>query len=461
MNLRQKVILLATVPLILAVSAITILVTYQVQTLSDEEIASFERNMLAAKKSELLNYLSLAQTSIRHIYENAGPDDENARQQVKEILNALTYGPDGYFFLYDFEGTNLVHPRQPHRVGHNWWYLTDPSGNLVIQNLIARAKEGGGFHYYLWEKPSTEKVARKVSYAIALEKWNWMLGTGLYIDDVALLVQSFEREVSERIRQTSIIILLITFGSLVLVFVTWIVINLHERRMADEKLKELTQRIVETQEEERGRVARELHDGISQILVSVKYALELALGKARNDNEDVARSIEKGSESLNLAIREVRRISRDLRPSVLDDLGLSPALESLAGEFSERTGIDVNLKTVAFRKLLSDEAKTTLFRVAQEALTNIERHAHADQVKIELFAPDGAVTLSVADNGKGIEGQIRNGKTRPTSGIGLRNMQERLEHHKGELIISSSGDGTTIIAKLPKGMLKPGYEEIK
>lgn len=459
MNLRQKILLLATVPLILAVSAIVLLVTYQAQSLSDEEIATFERNMLAAKKSELVNYLNLAQTSIRHIYENASPDDEIAQQQVKEILNALTYGPDGYFFVYDFQGTNLVHPKQSHRVGNNWWDLEDPTGNLVIQHLIARAREGGGFHRYMWEKPSTGEVADKIGYAIALDKWQWMVGTGLYIDDVVKQVQTIESEVTERIRETSIFILIITFGALILVFVTGVLINLHERRLADAKLKELTQRIVETQEEERGRVARELHDGISQILVSVKYALELALNKARGDKDDATESIEKGADGLDMAIKEVRRISRDLRPSALDDLGLSPALESLASEFSERTGIEVEIKTVAFRNLLPKDAKTTLFRVAQETLTNIERHAHADHVEIVLSSPKGSVTLTISDNGTGFDSQRSDAQKNLVSGIGLRNMQERLEHHNGELLVSSSADGTTVQAKLPRGLLRSTAEE--
>ena len=168
MNLTQKVLLLATVPLILVISAITFLVTYQAQSLSEREIASFERSMLAAKKSELLNYLHLARTSIRHIYEKAATNDIQAQAQVKEVLTALTYGPDGYFFVYDFNGTNLVHPKQTHRVGKNWLDLKDPYGNFVIQNLIKRAKEGGGYHRYYWEKPSTKKIVDKISYAVAL-----------------------------------------------------------------------------------------------------------------------------------------------------------------------------------------------------------------------------------------------------------------------------------------------------
>ena len=453
MNLIQKVLLLATVPLILVISAITFVVTYQAQSLSEREIASFERSMLAAKKSELLNYLRLAQTSIQHIYDAATPDDETAKRRVKEVLNTLTYGPDGYFFVYDFKGNNLVHPKQPHRVGNNWLDLKDPKGNFVIANLIERAKEGGGYHRYFWEKPSTSETADKISYAIALDKWGWMLGTGLYIDDVAQQVKTVEREVSQRIKETSWIILGITLFSLFTVFVTGLAINLHERKLADVKQKVLTQRIIETQEEERGRVARELHDGISQILVSVKYALELALNKVRNEERDAGQSIEKGWQGLHMAITEVRRISRDLRPSVLDDLGLSPALESLANEFSTRTGIKVEIDTVAFRNLLPNDAKTTLFRVAQETLTNIERHAKADHVKIELSAPHGAVILSITDNGRGFDPKALEADKSPLKGIGLRNMQERLEYHNGKLKIFSTSEQTRIEARLPKGVL--------
>ncbi len=458
MNLRQKILLLATVPLILAVSAITLLVSYQAQTLSKEEITFFRKNMLDAKKSELLNYLRLAQTSIRHIYETADTNDAFAQSQVRNILDDLTYGTDGYFFVYDYNGLNIVHPKQPHRVGNNWWHLTDSKGNKVIQNLILKAKQGGGYHNYYWEKPSTGEVAEKISYAIPLDKWKWMLGTGLYIDNVNQQVKAIEDEVSQRISQTTVIILIITLVSLVLVFITGVLINLHERRLADEKLKQLTQRIVETQEEERGRVARELHDSISQILVSVKFAQELSLTKLLNKDPTVQSSLEKSNDALHTAIKEVRRISRDLRPRSLDDLGLSPALKSLAEEFAERNGMKLTINTVAFNNLLPKEVKTTLYRVAQEALTNIERHAQAKHVKIKLSAPKGVVTLSITDDGNGFENNYATTKSNPLTGIGLRNMQERIEHHNGELKILSSNRGTTIRAKMPKKLLQKNTE---
>ena len=159
----------------------------------------------------------------------------------------------------------------------------------------------------------------------------------------------------------------------------------------------------DAQEEERGRVARELHDGISQILVGVRYALEtarrrLAAGDARAED-----TLDRGAAHLSTAIQEVRRISRDLRPGALDDLGLGPALKALSEDFGRRTGIVTEFDTVVFRNRLDDEAKIALYRVAQEALTNIERHSGATRVHIDLRGHASGGTLRITDNGCGID----------------------------------------------------------
>src|SRR5690606_1593911 len=184
MQLRHQILALAIVPLILAIAAITWLVTWQSTSLARASIDTFERNMLEAKQNELLNLTNLALSAIDGIYSAAGPDDEEAKEQVKAILNVLDDGEDGYFFVYDYDGANVVHPRPPYRPGQNWLDLEDPNGDRVIYNLIEKAKEGGGLHQYLWEKPSAGTIAEKVSFAVGLDKWEWMLGTGVYLDDV-------------------------------------------------------------------------------------------------------------------------------------------------------------------------------------------------------------------------------------------------------------------------------------
>ncbi|MEM6478938.1 MAG: histidine kinase, partial [Pseudomonadota bacterium] len=217
--------------------------------------------------------------------------------------------------------------------------------------------------------------------------------------------------------------------------------------------KDLTQRIFDTQEEERGRVARELQDGISQILVSVRYTVEAARRRLSLGDARAAENIDRGIDALGGAIQEVRRISRDLRPGVLDDLGLGPALKALMEDFGHRSGIKTRFSTVVFRNRLDDEAKIALYRVAQEALTNIERHAQATEVTLELEGNRRGAKMRISDNGKGLS--QASGQD-PRAGLGLRNMQERVEKLNGSLRILSSRKGTVIEANVPlTHMLRP------
>jgi two-component system NarL family sensor kinase len=231
-------------------------------------------------------------------------------------------------------------------------------------------------------------------------------------------------------------------------------LNLRQQRLADGRLKELMQRIIDTQEEERLRIARELHDGISQNLVGVRFAIDLARRKVTPDNIGAVEAIGKGAAALNEAIKEVRRISHDLRPRVLDDLGLTAALESLISSFSERTGIAATLESVAFKNMLVPAARVALYRVAQEALTNIERHADATQVTIRFSSRDERVQMDVTDNGRGFPAVQAEAGAPASKGLGLRNMQERMTHFGGRLDVESSVKGTVLRAVLPITAMK-------
>ncbi|MEL6679361.1 MAG: histidine kinase, partial [Pseudomonadota bacterium] len=344
-------------------------------------------------------------------------------------------------------------PRSGRSGGGNWMDLTDSQGTPVVEPLIDLARQGGGYHRYVWPKPSTGEEAAMFSYVIGLQDWKWAMGTGIFIDDVIAEVAAARAEMEARIRTTFVWIASITLIVLLGMFLSGLVINLREKRLADAKLAGLAARIVDTQEEERGRVARELHDGISQLLVSIRYSLELAARRIQTGLGDGLEPIETSKASLNTAIQEVRRISRDLRPGALDDLGLSPALQSLCDEFSERTGIATRLDTVALRNSLNSDGKTALFRVAQEALTNIERHAGASEVRVEIKPHRRGITMTVRDNGCGFTPGTQTG---PKSGIGLRNMSERIEHLDGTLRVLSSPAGTIIDVDLPAKHLVSG-----
>ncbi|WP_306154323.1 cache domain-containing protein [Roseovarius sp. MMSF_3281] len=446
LNYGQKIFLIATLPFVLAAVVISVLVTLQSRQLAEREIQQLEAQLIAAKRAELRNYLSIARGAVINTYGRAAPDDEAAKELVTQTLSALLYGQDGYFFVYDYDGNNLVSPRQTDLIGANWSGMTDPQGIPITDELIRLARTGAGYHSYDWPKPSTGEVARMISYVIGLQDWRWVVGTGVFVDDVKATVAASREQVETRIQRTFLYIGAITLTALLLVFTSGLFINIRERRLADAKLKKLTQRVFDAQEEERGRVARELHDGISQILVGVRYALDAAKRRLAMGDARAGDNLDRGIEHLSGAIQEVRRISRDLRPGALDDLGVGPAIKALAQDFGDRTGIAVEFETVVFRNRLDDEAKIAMYRVAQEALTNIERHARASTVVIGVRGHKKGATLRIADDGCGID-HAPSGT--PGAGLGLRNMQERIEQLDGTLRILSSKSGTVIEASVP------------
>ncbi|KNG95299.1 cache domain-containing protein [Pseudaestuariivita atlantica] len=441
----QKLFLLATVPLICAVAAISVLVLNQSRALAEREIRQLERQMIEAKKAELRNYVTQARNGFYFIYGRAAPDDDEAKQQVMQILSAMIYGEEGFFFVYDYDGNNLVSPRQTDLINGNWIDLKDSAGTPVVAEFIETARSGAGYVEHLWPKPSTGQEAQMITYVTSFPSWRWAVGTGVFIDDVLASVAAARADVEQRVQQTFLTIGAITLLALMLVFTSGMFINVRERRLADVKLKALTERVFDAQEEERGRVARELHDGISQSLVAVRYALDAARRRLTSGTDGAADTLDRGISQLSGAINEVRRISRDLRPGVLDDLGLGPALKALTDDFRTRTGITTDFSTVVFRNRLDPDAKIALYRIAQEALTNIERHAQASHVSIDLRGHRRGATLRIADNGVGLPAD----QTGATRGLGLRNMQERIEQQDGTLRILSSRNGTVIEAQVP------------
>ena len=441
-NRRRSIAWLA-LPLIAAIAAIATMFAWQERRLAEAEIRVIERELIEAKQAELANYMSIARSAFNNIYGRAAPDDEEAKLAISQILAALSYGDDGFFFVYDYDGNNLVSPKQTYLIGKNWLDTKDQNGTPVVEELIRKARAGGGYHRYQWPKPSNNEPGDMYTYVVGLQDWRWALGTGIFIDDIVAHVDELRDNTRARVRADIAWISAIAVATLVCVYVSLLIMGHKERKASNEQLDTLTKRIFRTQEEERGRVARELHDGISQMLAGVRFTLELAARKLDKGDTAISPEIESGTQELKAAISEVRRISRDLRPGLLDDLGLGPALQSLVDEFSTRSGVEGRFETEVFRNRLTDDAKTALFRVAQESLTNIERHAQATEMSLRLRGTRDGVRMSIRDNGTGFDVSQKGG------GLGLRNMKERIEHIGGSLSIESGPDGTHIRANLP------------
>jgi len=458
MKLRQKIIFLAIVPLCLAFTAIALVVRYQAVELASQQRAAVEAAYLASKNTELRHYVDLAQHALAHLYDT-GRTDDAIKEEARHLLADLEFGDDGYFFVYDDTGRSIMHPRQPELVGSEMWNWRDASGSFTIQHLIERARQGGGYERYLWRKPSSKTVAPKLGYVISLPRWGWVIGTGIYLDDVEAALAQIDRRNSGYLHQTLLLIASIALASALAVGLAGLLLNLSEHRVADAKLRQLAQRVVRSQEEERARLSRDLHDGISQWLVSIKLQIEAALVRLNGTPEQAATAragFEKTATQINGVLAEVRRISHDLRPAILDDLGLAAALEHLCGEWRDAAGAGVeivfeNQAQAGDGAALPDVVNTVLFRIAQEALTNIARHAGASRIKVRLYQGHNLLMLQVQDNGHGFDlGQVDD---HSRHGIGLRNMRERIEAVGGELGIDSSPAGTSISAVIARASL--------
>jgi hypothetical protein len=236
-----------------------------------------------------------------------------------------------------------------------------------------------------------------------------------------------------------------------------------ELRSAYRQLRDLTHRLETARETERQRIARELHDEFGQALTGMKLDLSwlstrLARALPATAGKPLVRKTQDLMASVDALIDSVRETATALRPGMLDDLGLIPALEWLAKDFSRRTGIacEVDIRPGVAQAYLSDESSTALFRIVQELLTNVTRHAHASAVHVRLSETDQLLQLELTDNGTGISThQI----TRSGS-LGLRGMEERATLLGGSFTITGSpGVGTTARIVLPKSSLLTSPEE--
>ncbi len=452
MRLKAKLLVVAAIPLLLSLVLIAAAVQLQQRELARREHALVEGGYVNARRAELKNYVQLAMSEIAPMVQ-AGGDAAGSKERAMRLLESMTYGDDGYFFVYDLHGTVLMHPRQRDLVGQDLSELRDAQGNRTIQALLARARAGGGFVDYMWRRPSTGRIAPKLGYVTEIPQWGWMIGTGLYRDDIDAATAQLDAQASSNIGETLLWIAAIAFGGVALISLSGVWLNLSELRVADAKLQTLARQVVRFQEDERAHLARELHDGATQTMVSAKLLVEAAIDQLERESRPAPRALETALTGLTQSLNEVRRISHRLRPAMLDELGLPAALELLAREASDAGATPVELRVGGAAMPLPEEVKTALFRVSQEALANVAKHARARRVELNLdFAPAG-LTLTIVDDGRGFE--VDAIQLDPNRGIGLRNMRERLASIGGTFEVHATpGAGTLLLAKVPADAIR-------
>ena len=450
--MRVKLIALTTGMVLLVLGAVGLMVQRQTLKLVLQERDLLQQVFAQSKEVELRHYVELAKAAIERLALDEG--DLSAQQQrALSMLSRMHFGKDGYFFVYDQHGNMLLDPSKMGLQGIDFCEPDNPSGFQQARMIMTTAQKGGGVLRYDWLKPSSRVHAPKMSFVTPVGHWGWVIGAGLYMDDIEEALRLIDSHARQNIEETRRRIYAIAAGAVLVIGLGGLALNLSGQRVANAKLQRLAQRVVHSQEEERVRVARELHDGVVQVMVSSKFMLETAQAKLPSEigpdtgGKGAHYLLDQGLRRLNDALCEIRRVSHALRPALLDDLGLAAALKLLVEQLQPQCAFKLSFAQQGPGRELPTAHATALFRVAQEAFNNIQVHARPRAAQAVLrFAPD-SVCLEIADDGAGFDVRRVQGDGR--AGIGLRNMRERIESLQGRFELQSGRQGTRLTATLP------------
>jgi signal transduction histidine kinase len=226
---------------------------------------------------------------------------------------------------------------------------------------------------------------------------------------------------------------------------------LEQSHHMQEQLRRLSRQILSAQEEERRRISRDLHDEVGQVLTGINLHLAMLKKESTDNARDLKRKIARTQRLVLKSMNTVHRFAAQLRPAALDDLGLIPALHSYVEDFAKRAGLTLHFTSFTRGRIeqLDSAKRTVLYRVAQEALVNVAKHAQASLVNVSIRKLRGVICMEVEDNGKSFDVQ-RVLSAKRNKGLGLLGMRERVEMVGGRFAVESApGQGTTIRAEIP------------
>ncbi|HHX8332410.1 TPA: methyl-accepting chemotaxis protein [Vibrio diabolicus] len=221
---RNKLLLITLIPLLLITTLISVVYYINSSKSLEAELARDRQELIETKKKELQAYMMMGVTAIKPLYDT----DVNGsnKEAAKEILKAMRFESDGYFFAYDSQGVNTLHAIKPSLEGKNLYDLKDENGVAVIAGLIDASQKGDGFLYFSWHKPTIDAQAPKLGYAEYLSKWDWVLGTGVYIDDIDQQVAMHRELKTQELKEHTLSAVLISVVGLIITsFLTSIVVS--------------------------------------------------------------------------------------------------------------------------------------------------------------------------------------------------------------------------------------------
>lgn len=441
-------------------------------------VNGYTERLYEERKNELRRIVELGLAALDPLREASDDPSKSMEQYRREgaiLIRDLTHRyrlGENYLFMGTTSGLMLVHPYEPELEYTNQLAMTDARGDLIVQEMIglATSESGAGYLEYYYPPPNSNTPERKVSYIIAIPEWNAFIGAGMYMDDI-------DAENRQYIRNS----LLVTLGLLLLIFVVVFaalrptlvsyrtLITLFEEVQSNpdviptvpvarfregsearnlltgfEGMLQQIERSKRAREEavitERHRIARELHDAVSQTLFSATIIADV-LPRLWERSEETARErLQELRELTRGALAEMRTLLNELRPSALVQTDLDDLLRQLTEAVIARARLPVSLSIEGDFEDLSPDVKIALYRIAQEALNNVFKHAHATQAAVELKGEHDAISLCISDEGRGFDPTMIAADT-----LGLNIMKERAEAIGADLIIDTApGEGTEV-----------------
>jgi methyl-accepting chemotaxis protein len=217
LGLQTKVLLLVLLPLLLVTLVLVGFKAYSSAQDTRAALAEQRELLIEERRNAVRDIVQLATTAIAPLYDEAGANDEDAKQAVAELVRSMRFEDNNYIFIYDYEGNNIVTAPAPEREGTNMIDAQTPDGTYLIREIIKVAQSGGGFYSYVWDYPGTDRVEPKHSFVDRLEKWDWLIGAGVYVTDADAAVAELEAAAAADLRQGIIVASLLGLGLFVVI----------------------------------------------------------------------------------------------------------------------------------------------------------------------------------------------------------------------------------------------------